>query len=63
MFNDPVHYENGAWWFWDETGADRFGPYPSEISAREALTAYANYLETGIIDPDFLKRANFDADE
>ena len=26
---DPVHEENGQWYFWDETQADRYGPYPS----------------------------------
>lgn len=35
--HDPVHEEAGQWYFWDEIGADRLGPYPTEIIARQHL--------------------------
>lgn len=41
---DPVHEDAGGWWFWDETWADRHGPYPSEGEARTALKDYARQL-------------------
>lgn len=41
---DPVHKENGGWYFWDETGADRVGPFDSEVQARDALKAYCEQL-------------------
>lgn len=39
--SDPVHTENGQWYFWDETQADRYGPYATEREARCTLEAYA----------------------
>lgn len=43
---DPVHREGTKWWFWDETWADRLGPYESEGIAREALDQYVKeYLK------------------
>ncbi len=44
---DPVHAEDGLWWFWDETWVNRLGPYLDEREAREACDRYALYLETG----------------
>ncbi len=37
---DPVHCENGGWWFWIETWADRIGPYEDEITAHTELDRY-----------------------
>jgi hypothetical protein len=42
---DPVHQENGEWWFWDETWADRWGPFPTEAAARESLSRYVDHLD------------------
>ena len=42
---DPVHSEDGHWWFWDESWADRHGPFASEDEARRALSAYCDYLD------------------
>lgn len=47
---DPVHEENGQWFFWDEIQVDRLGPYESEAEARRQIKRYARYLDTG--DPD-----------
>ena len=49
---DPVHFDEAtkAWWFWDETWADRVGPYPDEETARRRCADYAVYLDTGV-DP------------
>ena len=45
---DPIHEdEDGNWHFWDETWANRFGPYSSEEKARKALKAYSNELNHG----------------
>lgn len=37
---DPVHTDQGQWWFWDETWADRLGPYATEAQARSELDRY-----------------------
>ncbi len=42
---DPVHEENGVWYFYDETWGDRLGPYPTEALAREELRRYGIYLD------------------
>ena len=41
---DRVHQENGKWYFWDESDADREGPYNTEAEAREAFRKYCYYL-------------------
>lgn len=46
MFN-PIHEEEGEWYFWDETGMDRFGPYDSETTARHELALYGLWLTYG----------------
>jgi hypothetical protein len=43
---DPVHQENGQWYFWDETWAESIGPYPTEQECREALVGYVAYLNS-----------------
>lgn len=44
--DNPIHFEDGKWWFWDETWADRHGPFESEAAAEAALRAYVvEYLE------------------
>lgn len=49
--SDTIHNDAEGWWFWDETWADRQGPYPTEGRARKRLKDYAEYLNTGI-DPE-----------
>jgi hypothetical protein len=44
FLNDPLHMHGGKWWFWDETWADRHGPYPSRPVAKAALIAYCKEL-------------------
>lgn len=39
-FDDPVHRHNGKWWFWDETWADRVGPFETEGDADKAFNRY-----------------------
>ena len=38
--HSAVHEENGKWYFWDETWADRYGPYDSEEEAKEKFDTY-----------------------
>lgn len=42
---NPVHEENGEWYFWDEVWADRYGPYSTEVEAKERLKNYGKSLE------------------
>jgi len=37
----PIHKFDGSWWFWDETWANRWGPFENEEAARAGLRAYA----------------------
>ena len=39
---NPVHEENGGWYFWDETQADRYGPYETSIEARAMYDKYCS---------------------
>lgn len=43
----PVHEESGKWYFWDETGASRHGPFDTEDRARVELDKYADWLANG----------------
>lgn len=38
---DPIHQEGENWYFWDETQADRYGPFPTRQIAEEMLTRYS----------------------
>lgn len=52
-YPDPVFHDediNGMWWFWDETWANRHGPFETEDDARRALDAYVYYLENGVFN-------------
>ena len=48
---DPVHHDEGGWWFWDETEANRLGPFVDEVAARKALAAYCEWLDPGVNPP------------
>ena len=37
---NPVRYEDGEWWFWNEIWTERFGPYPDEEAANQACREY-----------------------
>lgn len=37
---EPIHTENNLWYFWDETWADRHGPFRTEDEARTHLELY-----------------------
>jgi hypothetical protein len=41
---DPVHEDNDKWYFWDETWANRRGPYETEAQARRELRKYEDNL-------------------
>ena len=42
---DPVHMDpDGQWYFYDETWANRYGPYPGPDEARSGLQEYAVWL-------------------
>jgi len=40
---NPVHEENGKWYFWIETWHDREGPFSSEAQANMALNIHCEY--------------------
>ena len=42
---DPVHEEDGKWWFYDETWTSRHGPFDDKQAAEDALVAYVAKLE------------------
>lgn len=42
---DPVFNDDEGWWFWDETWADRLGPFDSEKQARDKLKDYVKRLQ------------------
>jgi len=48
---DPVHFENGQWYFWDESWTSKQGPFPNEHVARKELERYAQWLNTGRTTP------------
>ena len=45
---DPVHSDGDKWYFWDETGGDRHGPYVNEKDACSEYERYARFLDDGI---------------
>lgn len=49
---DPVHFDEGQWWFYLETWHDREGPFNTEAAARTACAKYAKFLQDGIPDPE-----------
>lgn len=42
--SDPVHEEDGKWYFWEETWADRNGPYDTEEIAKSELKRYCELM-------------------
>lgn len=44
---NPIHQDAEGWWFWDETWADRHGPYPTARRAKNELSRYADWLDNG----------------
>jgi hypothetical protein len=48
---DPVHLEDGQWYFWVETWGDRLGPFATEAEARLHLDLYVA-LNLGRRDDD-----------
>lgn len=44
---ETIHQDEAGWWFWDETWADRHGPYPTREAAEQELEGYLHWLETG----------------
>lgn len=43
--SDPVvTYNNGQYYYWDETWSQCFGPFDNEIECRASLTAYAKTI-------------------
>ena len=37
---NAVHKDKDGWYFWDETWADRYGPYKTEEECRQKLDNY-----------------------
>lgn len=44
MNDSPVHEHEGQWYFWDETWADRLGPFDTREDASDALADYCEQL-------------------
>lgn len=44
---NPVRFEDGKWWFYDEVWVDRYGPYETEMEATDACAEYCRTLEYG----------------
>lgn len=38
--SNPVHFHEGQWWFWDEVGLERMGPFSTEEQANEGMEEY-----------------------
>ena len=49
---DPVHQDWSGWWFWDETWADRTGPFLFEADCREAMRFYVISLDRELTDEE-----------
>ena len=43
---DPVHFDpsTSKWYFWDETWADKFGPFNTEEEAKKECVKYGNSI-------------------
>lgn len=41
---NPVHYRDGAWYFWDETWSNEYGPFARASAAHEAIERYARLV-------------------
>jgi hypothetical protein len=48
--SDPIHSDGRGWYFWDETGADRYGPYATREIAKQAMDDYCREILG--IDPE-----------
>lgn len=48
---DTIDGAAQGWYFWDETEADRHGPYPTSQAAQAALEEYAKQLDAERPDP------------
>lgn len=46
---EPIHEQNGKWFFWDETWSHHFGPYDTREEAELFLRIYCYWLETDLI--------------
>lgn len=44
MNSDPIHQEGDNWYFWEETWADRSGPFKTKQEATKALQDYCKAL-------------------
>lgn len=44
--DDIFQDENGAYYFWDEIGESKYGPYPTREKAEEVLEDYCKWLDS-----------------
>jgi len=54
-YKNPVHEEDGQWYFWDETWMYRYGPFKTEIEAKTECRNYGNYLHQQAIKETLTK--------
>lgn len=45
---DPIYFEKGLWYFWDETWSNSIGPYDTQALARASLKKYCDELDKGV---------------
>lgn len=46
----PLFYDDGFWYFWDETGTDFYGPYADKDTATRIMKSYCK--EVLLIDQE-----------
>lgn len=54
--SNPVRYEEGKWWWYDEVWADRNGPYDTETEAKAELAKYCRWLAFLNIPTEFTRQ-------
>ena len=47
MAKDPIVYQDGQWFFINETWTDLHGPFASRQEAEEMLCKYLEWLNSG----------------
>lgn len=47
---DHVHWNQGGWYFWDESQTTEYGPYETETLARIKAEEYGRYLDNGEVN-------------
>lgn len=49
---NPIHQDDDGWWFWQETWADREGPFDTKHEAEDAFAFYCRTVLASSPSPD-----------